>query len=654
MKIRIKNRIFKYNVRLFLLVNAFGTLINSSAIAQCPVNIDFEQGDFNGWQCWTGNHKLNEDGSDTINFGAATLTPVPGRHSLFTTIAANGVDSFGLFPINCPNGSGNSIRLGNATGNHEAEGVSYTFTIPAAQNEFHLIYHYAVVFQNPGHLLSEQPAFKVKVENLTDGTTIDCPSLNLIAKDNLPGFFLSARNNTGTDVWCKNWSANAVNLKNLAGKTIRIFFTTADCTYTDHFGYAYIDIDKRCDNSFNGNVFCANDTAVNLTAPSGFQNYTWYNNNFSQVLGTQQTLRISPLPATGTVITVELIPKDGYGCRDTLSAQLFDTLIVKANAGPDLSSCNSVAVQLGVDSLQGLIYKWSPATGLDNPDISNPFAKPAVLTQYVLTVSSKEGGCTDTDAVTVNAKTVNDFVNLNGPANYCIGTGPFPLLSVSPADSIQWFKDGIAISGAAQTQYTVTQTGKYFAQLFSNTCPLPINTKEKIVTVDTALQGITYPVKYVPFYFPLKLQARQLGTDFLWSPPASLDDRNSPAPVFRGINAQLYTVRIKNPSGCFTVDTQLVKTHKKIDIFVPTAFTPGGDGKNDYLRPVMMGIIKVNYFRIYSRWGKLLFEMKSDLPGWDGKINNQPQEIQTVVWVIEAIDVDGKVHNQRGTTVLYR
>ncbi|WP_462219946.1 T9SS type B sorting domain-containing protein, partial [Ferruginibacter sp.] len=137
-------------------------------------------------------------------------------------------------------------------------------------------------------------------------------------------------------------------------------------------------------------------------------------------------------------------------------------------------------------------------------------------------------------------------------------------------------------------------------------------------------------------------------------PPASLDDRNSPSPVFRGINAQLYTVRIKNPSGCFTVDTQLVKTHKKIDIFVPTAFTPGGDGKNDYLRPVMMGIIKVNYFRIYSRWGKLLFEMKSDLPGWDGKINNQPQEIQTVVWVIEAIDVDGKVHNQRGTTVLYR
>jgi gliding motility-associated-like protein len=62
----------------------------------------------------------------------------------------------------------------------------------------------------------------------------------------------------------------------------------------------------------------------------------------------------------------------------------------------------------------------------------------------------------------------------------------------------------------------------------------------------------------------------------------------------------------------------------------------------------------VNYFRVYDRWGKLLFQMKSDRPGWDGKLNGQPAEMQTVVWMIEAVDVDGVLHRKHGTTVLIR
>ena len=83
-------------------------------------------------------------------------------------------------------------------------------------------------------------------------------------------------------------------------------------------------------------------------------------------------------------------------------------------------------------------------------------------------------------------------------------------------------------------------------------------------------------------------------------------------------------------------------------------FTPGTDGKNDLLRPLLMSFVKVNYFRIFNRWGKLLFEMKSDGPGWDGRVKGQPAELQTVIWMIEAVDVDGVVHKKQGTTVLMR
>ncbi len=97
-----------------------------------------------------------------------------------------------------------------------------------------------------------------------------------------------------------------------------------------------------------------------------------------------------------------------------------------------------------------------------------------------------------------------------------------------------------------------------------------------------------------------------------------------------------------------------MKTIKKIEIYVPTAFSPNGDNKNDYLRPILMGFKKVNYFRVYNRWGKLVFQMQTDKPGWDGKIFAVPQNTEAYVWIIEAIDVDGKIHLRQGSSVLVR
>ena len=71
--------------------------------------------------------------------------PVPGRHTMMSTFPGDGLDEYGGFPVNCPNGSGHSIRLGNNLAGTQAEGISYEFTIPPGQNEYSLIYHYAVV-----------------------------------------------------------------------------------------------------------------------------------------------------------------------------------------------------------------------------------------------------------------------------------------------------------------------------------------------------------------------------------------------------------------------------------------------------------------------------------------------------------------------------
>jgi gliding motility-associated-like protein len=636
----------------FMFTFAVAIAINYKSLAQCPPNIDFEKGNFNGWQCWAGSVDTIT-GQNQITL-APTAGPLVNRQVILSLSPGDGIDKYGKFPRNCPNGSGHSIQLGNEQNGHMAEGLSYQFSIPANANRFKLIVNYAIVLQDPEHLPIQQPRFKMEAFNITDNIIIACSSNDFFAQNGVLDFKPSGILSGGIPVYYKDWSGISMSLDGNAGKTIRLFFKTAGCTYIDHFCYAYIDVNTECDGSLANNSFCINDTVVKLKAPVGFQDYTWYDNTFSQLLGNGQSLILKPAPANGTIINVVVNPGNSYGCKDTLVTQLTGNLTVNAKAGPDTSICNLIPVQLGGNALPGLVYKWEPARDLDNPNISNPMAKPFALTQYVLTVKSEGGGCATTDTINVGAKIFDRTFELIGDSIFCLGNGALPILRVKPADIIKWFKDSTLFLGTNQTEYTVNQTGKYFVELSSSQCPLPVSTKNMYIQIDAPAKPIRYPDEDAAFNFPEPLQARPIGNSATWTPAINLSNRFSYNPTFTGAIPQEYTILLKTASGCVTVDTQYVKTNKKIKIYVPTAFTPDGNGTNERLRPGLIGFSKVNYFRVYNRWGKLLFSMNSDQPGWDGKIDNAPAGIQTVVWMIEAVDVDGKVHNQQGTTVLFR
>ncbi len=624
-----------------------------SANAQgCPPNIDFETGTFNGWTPYIGSSAA-VGGQNVISLNASG-GPVKDRHTMYSRNSLNEKDEYGGFPVNCPNGSGRSIRLGNNQAETEAEGIAYEFTIPANQNIYSLIYHYAVVFQDPRHEIYQQPRLVLEITNVTDNTLIDCSSFTFIPYGSLlPGFFLSPNPNGNTPVWCKDWSAVSINLNGHAGKRIRLFFKTADCTFRRHFGYAYIDVNSECSSEFVGAAYCPDDSALNVTAPFGYQNYTWYNNTFTHVLGEEQTITFSPLPVTGTTYAVEVEPYNGYGCTDTLYARLTDTLTITSNAGNNILSCNRNPVPIGVNSKPGLSYSWSPASGLSNPHISNPFAAPDITTAYILTTSNAGGGCADTDTVIVHASVIDSAIQVIGNAMYCSDSGDSAILRVLFTDSIQWYKDNKIISGANQSDYRVTESGSYYAMLY-NEEGCSISTHSQPIVIDDPARGIRYPVKYAVIDLPFDLKARQLGDSILWSPGTSLNTRSSYTPVFNGPTEQFYTIELKTISGCVTIDTQMVKTVKQAEIYVATAFTPNKDGLNDFLRPLLMGIKEVRYFRIFNRWGHLLFETKTDLPGWDGTLNGKLQSAQVVVWMVEGLGVDDAIYRRKGTSVLVR
>ena len=154
-------------------------------------------------------------------------------------------------------------------------------------------------------------------------------------------------------------------------------------------------------------------------------------------------------------------------------------------------------------------------------------------------------------------------------------------------------------------------------------------------------------------FFPEPLQAKNFGTTVTWSPATNLNNRFSYTLTFTGNIRQLYT-RLINCNRLYNGRYTAWNIHKRIEIYVPNAFTPYGNGVNERLRPKLIGFTKVNYFTIYNRYGQLLFTMNSDQSGWDGKIGGKLGDTQTVVWMIEAEDADGIIHTKKGTTVLYK
>ena len=91
-----------------------------------------------------------------------------------------------------------------------------------------------------------------------------------------------------------------------------------------------------------------------------------------------------------------------------------------------------------------------------------------------------------------------------------------------------------------------------------------------------------------------------------------------------------------------------------INIYVPRVFTPNGDGVNDVLKPILVGITTFQYFTVYNRWGNIIFQTTDPNAGWDGTFKGVPQPVETYLWIAAGIDENGKTIVQKGMTSLVR
>ena len=139
----------------------------------------------------------------------------------------------------------------------------------------------------------------------------------------------------------------------------------------------------------------------------------------------------------------------------------------------------------------------------------------------------------------------------------------------------------------------------------------------------------------------------------------------TPQPVQTDLNGDAFIYLTSTKPGIATVtatvDNLAIKNGSParvkfagINIYVPKVFTPNGDGTNDVLKPILVGIQTFHYFSVYNRWGNLVFTTQDPNQGWDGTFKGVPQPVETYLWIAEGISVEGKKIVQKGMVSLVK
>jgi gliding motility-associated-like protein len=145
------------------------------------------------------------------------------------------------------------------------------------------------------------------------------------------------------------------------------------------------------------------------------------------------------------------------------------------------------------------------------------------------------------------------------------------------------------------------------------------------------------------------------GVNYSWTPVFALDNASIQNPMATLNADQQFIVTVTNEIGCAGFDTVFLKVYDNGPTYlVPNAFTPDGDGLNDIFRPIPVGIVKTDWFKIFNRYGQLIYSNNKYLYGWNGTINGIKQPTGTYVWIVSGYDQSGNAIVKKGTVILIR
>jgi gliding motility-associated-like protein len=384
--------------------------------------------------------------------------------------------------------------------------------------------------------------------------------------------------------------------------------------------------------------------------------YTWRINN---IIVSTDTAFDRLFTTDGNYI-ISLNVKTRYGCDVTVTKNITIHPLPVPNAAPDTLLCNGTPVRL--HAADGVQYLWLPATGLNNNIISNPTATPIQTTLYTVKVTNGFG-CEQTDSVLVRVD--QPILLQEGPDQVICERGTVQLTATgNNAARYEWTPaTGLNNPNIPNPLASPTQTTNYRVVAYSgNVCKNDTAYTEVIVEADPRIDIGPDIVAQAGTRIILNPTLQGNITQYNWQPATGLSCTDCPITQFAADKNITYKLTVTTEHGCVANDeVNIVVTCNKGAVYIPSAFTPNNDGVNDKFFVQGFGLSIVKSFRVFNRWGKLVFSRTNFVPnssgfGWDGLVEGKRvNETTAFVYQIDVVCAsDNKPFSMKGTVILIR
>lgn len=419
--------------------------------------------------------------------------------------------------------------------------------------------------------------------------------------------------------------------------------TTSFCSITDSVTI-YVN-PMPLINTINDTTICKFYPLV-LNTNSNAVNYQWSPANYVSNPAVANPIFIGinsqKLYVTGSSV-------NGCTATDSVYVALNPLPVVKTIE--DTTLCMAQSITLTTTGAQ--TYSWSPAAGLSNPGIASPVFTGSIQQTYTVT-GTDAIGCKNTDIISISFSSPD---SLKSPPSFTIcgqqtiqlngNNGTRVSYLWSPAT---YLSNATIINPLANPPLTTL----YTLLVTDNTCgfdstftalltvlPGPIVNAGKSNDIDCAFRSATLSASG--------------GNQYTWSPSTGLSNTSIQNPVATPASTQQYIVQVIDAAGCTNTDTVMVFVNNTASLarYMPNAFTPDGNGKNDCYGLKNWLYIKQLQFYIFNRYGEQVFATANPNTCWNGMYKGKQALAGTYVYVIKA-QTDCGLEEQKGSFLLIR
>jgi len=539
---------------------------------------------------------------------------------------------------------------------------------------------------------------EIIIQSILANNTITQPAVTAFCGPGNPGVITATTPTGGYGTYTYQWTSSPdnVNFTNIAGATSATYDPPAINTTTY---YQRSVVSGSCNVPLVSNsveiiinavpstsvpttnpvsICAGSPAALSVASPQQGVTYDWYDSpTKTNHLATGFSYTTNPLNANQTFY-IEATNTAGCASATLASVQVnvFSEPSISAVSGTKVV-CSGTSATLSVQNPQaGFTYNWySVQSGGSAVFTGATFITPAISGSVSYYVDATNGaGCTSVGRAAINV-VINPqpTVSANG-ASVCPGTAA-TLTAISGDDnaSINWYttaSGGSAVfTGSSFTTPALNANTTYYAEAVDNSTGCISASRAQVrvqmiqplaapdVTVSsTTTSSVTFQWTAVSGAtgYQVSIDNGQTFTD-----PSSVS--NGLTHTVSGLQGQqsvTIVVRAIGNSPCEQSATSAAVTGTAISplgnqVFVPNAFTPNGDGKNDivYVRGPNIRSLK---FYVYDQWGELIYSTINQTGGWDGTYKGSKEPVGVYVYYVEAIMNDGTQVNKKGSITLLR